>query len=496
MKSDKLIDAIGALNDDIVLDSLKPNLKAKRNKKITIAACVASVLALVITATVLLAPDRSLIVPNIDGSSSRPTQSTPALNIKDCEILKAAYPSQAQYPKLGEFDKDFEDAYDKWKQDYDRRKKEYVSQADLSAFLKKSIPQMLLQRQGENTVYSPLNVYMALGILAEITEGESREQILSLLGAESIQKLRQDTKILWNQNFNDDGRYTSILASSLWLSDSINFKEDTISSVVRNYYASTFGGKMGSDELNSALQQWLNEQTGGLLKDQIGSLKLYPETILSIATTLYFKAGWDHFFNERNTKKQPFYLKNGEIECDFLNGGGLGEYFYNDDFSAVNHAFTDGGGMWFILPDKDKTPEEIIGSDSLLDFIATNGEKGAYKREAIINLSVPKFDVSSQLELNDALKELGVTDVFDMNKSDFSPLTDDTDVAVSSALHGARVKIDEEGCTAAAYTVIQMAGSAFNPAEPIDFVVDRPFVFVITSPSGLPLFTGIVNTPN
>ena len=61
--------------------------------------------------------------------------------------------------------------------------------------------------------------------------------------------------------------------------------------------------------------------------------------------------------------------------------------------------------------------------------------------------------------------------------------------------HAARVMIDEEGCTGAAYTVFMMAcGAAMPPEESVDFTADRPFLFLVTNFDGLPLFTGIVNT--
>lgn len=78
--------------------------------------------------------------------------------------------------------------------------------------------------------------------------------------------------------------------------------------------------------------------------------------------------------------------------------------------------------------------------------------------------SVPKFDVSSDLELTDALKALGVTDVFDFDKSDFSPLIDeekfDESVAVMRVQHAARVKIDEK---AARPPPLQPSGGTPNP---------------------------------
>ena len=51
------------------------------------------------------------------------------------------------------------------------------------------------------------------------------------------------------------------------------------------------------------------------------------------------------------------------------------------------------------------------------------------------------------------LKTLGITDLFDPECSDYSPLTKkNTDpIALSEALHGTRVTIDKEGCTVLPY---------------------------------------------
>ena len=118
---------------------------------------------------------------------------------------------------------------------------------------------------------------------------------------------------------------------------------------------------------------------------------------------------------------------------------------------------------------------------------------------AEIHWSVPKFDVDSNLELTDALKAMGVTDVFDFNKADFSPLVDkdkfDESVAVTQVQHAARVKIDEEGCEAAAFTAIGVAEAAMPEDLPVvEMDLNRPFAFAITGADGLPLFVGAVNT--
>ena len=49
----------------------------------------------------------------------------------------------------------------------------------------------------ENTVYSPISLYVALGMLTEITDDETRQQVLNLLGAADTETLRQQIKNLW-----------------------------------------------------------------------------------------------------------------------------------------------------------------------------------------------------------------------------------------------------------------------------------------------------------
>ena len=94
------------------------------------------------------------------------------------------------------------------------------------------------------------------------------------------------------------------------------------------------------------------------------------------------------------------------------------------------------------------------------------------------------------------LKKLGVTDVFTPGKADFSPLFLLEDGGyVGQVQHATRVSIDEQGVTAAAFTVIDRCGAGMPPTEQIDMTFDRPFVFYIESRDGLPLFTGIVNEP-
>lgn len=420
-------------------------------------------------------------------------------------LATPVYPEMTPYPDemsymndvTREFDSDaFSADYEAWWADQRaQRDKGLTDHSQLSPFLASSIRQFLSDSQGENRVYSPLNVYMALGMLAELTDGNSRQQILDLLGADSMESLREQASGVWNAHYRNDGAVTSILASSLWLNEDVTFEQETMDTLAEIYYASSYQGQMGSAEFNKALQSWLNEQTGGLLEEQTQAVEMAPETILALATTIYFRAKWSSEFSETATKEGVFHSADGDETCDFMYQSGSRNYYWGDQFSAVGQYLENNGAMWFILPDEGVDVDALLSDDEVMEFLLRD-EEWANSKFLTVNLSIPKFDVTSQLDLSTGLQSLGVTDVFDPAVSDYTPMTKEMEnIFLSQAKHDARVTIDEEGCTATAYTVMRVCGSAMPPEEEVDFVVDRPFIFTITGADGMPLFVGVVNHP-
>lgn len=428
-------------------------------------------------------------------------------DVKTTAIALAEYPQMAAYPdeslfwdENGEFDGEgFDLAFTAWREDRNSRSQQPEGyQEGLDPFFAESIREYISGSEGENLAYSPLNVYMALAMLAELTEGESRAQLLDLLGKDDIETLRAQANAIWNANYIDDGALVSILGSSVWLNEDLSFVQETMDTLASDYYASSFKGQMGSPELDKALQDWLNEQTGGMLEEQADSVRLDPETVLALATTVYFRGKWASGFSENNTTPGQFYLPGAEgesVTCDFMHKSGTNTYYWGDKFSSVVMSFEGGGAMKLILPDEGVSVDELLADGEAMDYMLSR-EDWDNSKHLIVNMSVPKFDIVSDMDLCAGLRNMGVTDIFDSAVSDFSPMTTDmSGIFVSQARHAARVAIDEEGCTAAAFTVIQACGGAMPPKEEVDFVLDRPFIFVLTSMDGLPLFTGVVNNP-
>lgn len=491
MKHEKLADALNEISDRHIQEAAH---QRKRRPNLW-PGTVAAILALCIVALPLLHRPSVARPPLFYDPTADSTPSNSQSVHYRFLAASPEYPTLSAYPKeAGTGD------YQQWWEDQQALHDQPEGYADnLEGYFASILP-TLLQTDGQsNTVCSPLNIYMALAMLAEITDGESRQQILDLLKADSMDALRTQAGQVWKAHYNDDGLSKSILGSSLWLEEGLPYNEDTVRCLAEHYYASVFRGDLGSEDMNQELRTWINAQTEGLLQEHTDDLQLSPASVLALATTICYQAQWQEDFNPKNNTQSVFHTAAGDQTLTFMNRQlSYGPYFWGDTFSAVYLSLEDGSRMWLILPDAGYSPADIL--EDAADFLAQHPASSAsnYKNKSSVrvNLSLPKFDISQQMELSDTLKNLGVTDIFDGSVADFTPIIPQDDGGwIDRVTHAARVMIDEEGVTAAAFTLIERCGSGIPLTDEIDFVLDRPFLFYVESADNLPLFTGIVNQP-
>ena len=421
---------------------------------------------------------------------------TPSNAASNLAIAKPVYPETVKSPG----DNATSEEFDAW-QTYNEARIEAGkgNPKAMKAFYKKTLAQVLgagsASKAGsdKNALYSPINVYLALAMLTETTDGNSRQQLLDLLGEKDLSSLRKRVKKLFTANYQDDGECTSLLANSLWLNESLKYNQKTLDTLAKKHYAWSFAGKPGSKEMNKALQDWINEQTHDLLKDQAGNLTLDPSVVLALVSTIYYKAAWAEQFDASATKKQTFHVPSGDKQVDMMHLVETYPYYTGKNFEAVALPLRNSGSMWFFLPKKGVTPAQLASDKEALDLLTDteNYKNFSYPQ---VTLSLPKMDAVSDVDLIKDLQKLGVTDIFGA-KANFTPLMEDSsNTSVSQIEHAARVKTDEEGVEAAAFTAIVLSKSAL-PTQRITFTVDRPFYFAITGYTGDLLFTGVVNDP-
>lgn len=302
----------------------------------------------------------------------------------------------------------------------------------------------------ENTVLSPANLYLAFAMLSETTDGDSRAQLLSLLGLENTDAPRAAGNYVWRNLYGETSTGKTLLGSSVWLNENVPYNEETLQVLAEQYLASTFSAPMGDEKTDKAIGEWINENTGNLLQDAAGEIQTKPETVMLLLTTLYFKDQWRDEFWKDATKKDTFTAASGEKQTvDFMHRtDDRAAYYRGENYTVAELGFRGGQSMRFLLPDEGTTLESLLANGEVVGGLMAYDMDAALP-SAEIHWSVPKFDVDSNLELTDALKAMGVTDVFDFNKADFSPLVDkekfDESVAVTQVQHAARVKVDEKG---------------------------------------------------
>ena len=441
---------------------------------------------------------------------------TPTTTIKhrdDVEInaeplCYVEYPKWAEYPNIEDFENPDVDGYFFYNPEYDKKLNEYNTGVrerrklakninEYSNFYKTSAREILGSADGENMVYSPLAVYEALSMLAEITDGSTRDEVLEVLDSPDIETQRDRAQTLFVSNYSEATGSMVLPAASLWINVDYPYNKEAVDSLAFNYFAESYLFD-GYDESSTArIQNWINEKTRGLLKEAVEGVELTPDSILNICTTLYFNGRWSDWFYKDYTEEMTFHSPSGDITTDFMYKQESGSLFLGSNFTAVINSFeNDGGLMYFILPNEGETVDDVLSSDEYLDFVFIRNPRQDFDYyDAIVHQRIPKFDISSDVSLNQALKNLGIEKVFTGN-GDFSNLISEKyPVSVDKVQHAARIKIDEEGCEAAAYVDLGLVGEAPPPPEEVYFTADRPFIIVIKTDTNQPLFMGVVNNP-
>lgn len=175
------------------------------------------------------------------------------------------------------------------------------------------------------------------------------------------------------------------------------------------------------------------------------------------------------------------------------------------------------------LKEYNGTTLEYIGimptTESLDKFISnTNAEKintilnnlkelklDNFKDGAVTLITgfIPKFKFDYELNLKNDLQKLGITSVFDVNKSNLSGITSEKNSYIEKAIHKSNIEFTQDGIKAAATTIMGGfgAGQAFDylyevPVEEIDLTFDKPYMFIIRDKETKEVwFTGTVYNP-
>ena len=269
-------------------------------------------------------------------SSPESTVKPVSMNMLEPVLPEAEpYPMEEDYRESGSVNYEkYDEALNNWysrQQELQTRSQAYQEQ--LHQFAEKLSGQLLNVSGDENAVYSPLNIYIALSMLCEATDGNTRAQIMDLLGAEDMEGLRAAVQALWEANYNTGDALTSILSDSLWLDERLQYQEELRQILADHYYASSYIGDLDSEACSEAFRNWLNQATGGLLKDQANGITPTQDTVMMLASAIYYRGRWMSGF--AYTTEEIFHSPSGDIMCDMMHSEDEGTVYYGTNWKAA-----------------------------------------------------------------------------------------------------------------------------------------------------------------
>ncbi|KAK6644846.1 hypothetical protein RUM43_001119 [Polyplax serrata] len=240
---------------------------------------------------------------------------------------------------------------------------------------------------------------------------------------------------------------------------------------------------------------YVNTNTMGKIKKLYEDNAFSALTKLVLVNTIYFKGAWKHKFDAAKTFKGDFHLNSKDtVQVDYMTTKERFNYGNREDLKAniIELKYNGDVSMVLIVPEEIDGIKQLEEKIALVDLKTITSE--TYSRE--VNLTMPKFKLEQSLQLSEPLKKLGLDEMFDPVKANFSDVTDKTDLFVSEAIQKTYIDVNEEGAEAAAATachVRQRRSANFFEPEPIN--VDHPFLFLVTC-EGVILFLGRLLSPD
>lgn len=337
---------------------------------------------------------------------------------------------------------------------------------------------------GKNTLYSPMSLYMALALLADGASGDTAAELYSLLGVSDRDALEAYMQATYDQMYRNDEYSKVIPALSVWADDKIsdNIRPEYIERVTDRLAASVFSTDFADKSAGKSISKWISDRTDGMLKPEI---QVSADQLMSVISTIYINDQWDIKFDTASTAPGTFHNADGsESTLDFMNMTLDTHYFaVGDGWTRSVLTLKSGARVVFVLPDED------VGIDGLLenaDFaeIFEGGEDCSGE----VVWKLPKIDYAAGYELSDTIKALGACGMFSAD-ADFSELAD-TQLFADKVIQESRFSMNENGISAASYTHIMIYGAAV-PTSRAEMILDRPFMFMVQSRFGVPMYIGI-----
>jgi serpin B len=352
--------------------------------------------------------------------------------------------------------------------------------------------------KADNLFFSPGSLSIALAMTYAGARGQTAEQMAQVLHfglpQEKLHPAFGDLRRAWDFKGKDDNRLS--VANRLWGQQGFHFLPGFLA-VTRERYGAELAQVDFTRQTEQARQRinaWVEEQTQGKIQDLIPTGVLDAMTRLILTNAIYFKGEWTEPFRKEATQVAPFLIsasQHTEVPLMYRMDGF--RYWAGDGLKVLELPYGKGDLVMLVL-----LPDEIEGLSALEARLTTDSlsrwQSGLRRQEVRVNL--PRFKLTSQFQLADVLKAMGMTRAFTPGEADLTGMSSEEELFLSAVIHKAYVDVNEEGTEAAAATGVAVK-SARAILKPAVFRADHPFVFLIRdNRTGSILFLGRLMNPS
>jgi serpin B len=358
---------------------------------------------------------------------------------------------------------------------------------------------------GENTMLSPLSIATALTMTYGGARTATAQEMAATLhlgllddrihAARNELDLRITTETTPQLPDSDSQPFTISTANSVWGQPGYPFLEAFLDLLARDYDAGMYLADFAGDTEGAriAINDWVEEETQGRIKDLIPPGILTPLTVMVLVNVIWFKANWAAPFDPDRTTAGDFTLLDGTtVEATLMHNLITTQYSKGDGFASAVIPYSGDADMIVVLPDAGRFEEvaAAFGSDDL-DVRSNGGTR-------LLDLTMPRFEFEAEFRLKGALRELGMVAAFNPppgpQSADLTGITERRELFVEDVVHKSFIKVDEQGTEAAAATAVII--NQLSRPSPATLTLDRPFLFAIQHRStGEILFIGQVTNP-
>jgi serine protease inhibitor len=258
--------------------------------------------------------------------------------------------------------------------------------------------------------------------------------------------------------------------------------------------------KKEPEKARKEINNWIEERTQKRVTDLLGANSITSNVRLVLANAVFIKGTWAMQFGESATRDQDFHLSEGKTvkaPMMFASGGARDfKYYKAKGWSAVSMGTSDHAIEFVVL-----RPDTVNGLSSIEKSLSAETLSTLFKglQAKKVHLYLPKFSSDQSWNLVESLSKIGIKDAFSANQANFRGIDNGNDqLFIGDIAHKAIVKVDEKGFEGAAATAAAMPAGGMPPKEeePIEFVVDRPFLYLIKdTPTDAIIFIGTVSNP-